>query len=244
LCCSFPHPSFSVDNLLTAYRSAPILDRLPIPLKTITFNGDLFPSQPPSIYRQDPSPEVDAEWKRISGTTGINLTNSEASRLGRLSPTLARFPDEWGYTEADGNVIAQVDVFHQIHCLNYLRQEVHFDYYYANRSMTLMRKVHVHHCIYMLLQNLMCTVDLNVITYNWIGKQHLPFQDFGLQKKCRDFEAILAWQREYEIDGKLYSTIRRPENVEPLQRPRCVVYDIFSPTEQPNDKDQFPPGCV
>lgn len=141
-------------------------------------------------------------------------------------------------------MIAQVDVFHQIHCLNMIRQELHFEYYYSNTPMTLMRKTHAQHCLYMLLQSIICTADLGIITYNWIGEGYLPFQDFGLQKKCRDFEAILDWQRVNEVNGDLYSTIRKPDNVDPLSRPRCVVYDIFNPEEAPSEKEMFPPGCV
>lgn len=90
----------------------------------------------------------------------------------------------------------------------------------------------------------MCTADLGVITYNWIGDGYLPFQDFGLQKRCRDFEAILDWQRANEVDGDLYSTIQKPDDVTAMERPRCVVYDIFSPEEAPERKEGFPLGCV
>jgi hypothetical protein len=228
------------------------------------FEGDLFASNPAPIYRLDPSPEVDAAWDRISGATGIPITNDELVKLGRDPNVVARFPEAWGYSEQkDGTIIAQIDVFHQIHCLNYLRREgqcistsfsseaafkpvlttntVHHDYYYANQTRTPMRNVHASHCVYTLLQNIQCQVDLDVVTYNWIGEEHRPFQDFNTMKQCRDFEAVLAWQRAHEVDGQLYLEITKPAEMTALPRPSCLIYDVFNVSAQPA---QLPPGCT
>jgi hypothetical protein len=77
-----------------------------------------------SIYIQNPSPEVDAAWDYISSEAGsiITINSEEVRRLGRDPATIVKAPEDWGFgTDA---FPAQIDVFHEIHCLNMLRKEM------------------------------------------------------------------------------------------------------------------------
>jgi hypothetical protein len=116
---------------------------------------------------------------------------------------------------------AQVEVFHQIHCLNELRKEVFRDYYYDQAEADERRLSHKMHCIHMLLQVLMCSADVGIITHNWVHSEKLqepktrPFPDFNVVKKCRDFDAILDWVRETgvkDVHGK-FPKLRHPAGV-------------------------------
>ena len=91
-----------------------------------------------------------------------------------------------------------------------------------------MRKAHLSHCFYVLLQNLMCEASVDIVTYNWMVGQQYPFPDFNLHHQCRDFEAILQWRKEHEVDGALYETIRPPEDIVLVRPPKELIYDIFS----------------
>jgi hypothetical protein len=59
----------------------------------------------------------------------------------------------------------------------------------------------------MLLQQLMCTADVGVISHYWLhdaaysDPKTRPFPDFSVEKKCRDFEGIMKWLREKGIKG-------------------------------------------
>lgn len=67
-----------------------------------------------------------------------------------------------------------------------------------------MRKVHAQRCIYTLLQNVVCAADFDVVAFNWTGERRESFQDFEMNEQYRDFEGLLEWLRENEVDRMLY----------------------------------------
>lgn len=77
-----------------------------------------------SIYIQDPSPEVDAAWEYISAYAKpiITIDRAEVTALGRDPDVIVKAPDEWNM--GDAAYPAQINVFHDIHCLNMLRKEM------------------------------------------------------------------------------------------------------------------------
>jgi len=77
-----------------------------------------------SIYIQGPSPEVDAAWDYISAEKGpiITVSRDEAKALGRDPEVIVKAPKSWGM--GDDAYPAQIDVFHEIHCLDMLRKEM------------------------------------------------------------------------------------------------------------------------
>ncbi len=59
------------------------------------------------------------------------------------------------------------------------------------------------------------------------GHQY-PFPDFSINHQCRDFEAILQWRLEHEVNGSMYEAIRPPAGLVPMRPPEQLVYDIIS----------------
>ena len=203
-----------------AYKTtAPVLDSLDISLLTWKINGSIQNTSPPSIYRQDPSPEVDAAWARITNLAPIAISRSDVLKLGRDPSRLSKFPESFGL--GSDAYIGRINVFHQIHCLDVLRKEASFNfpYYYGHQHPDFvpseLHKTHVTHCIYLLLQNTMCQANADIITHVWVERQVNPWPDFNLNHKCRDFEAVLKWQEDNSIDIEEFAMIRKPENVKP-----------------------------
>lgn len=64
---------------------------------------------------------------------------------------------------------------------------------------------HTMHCIHMLLQDLMCNVDVGIITHNWMRSGRdpeapaYPMADFSTQQKCRNFDAAAEWVRKHAV---------------------------------------------
>lgn len=149
-----------------------------------------------------PSPEVDAAWDSISAEDLqiITVSSSDIVKSGKDPSHSVKAPSSWGF--GDDAYIAQVEVFHQIHCLNELRKELFYDYYYHNAPRNELHISHKTHCIHILLQSLMCNADVGIITHNWIYDEKYsdpktrPFPDFSVEKKCRDFDSILRWLEE------------------------------------------------
>ncbi|MCJ1376916.1 hypothetical protein MMC17_000006 [Xylographa soralifera] len=203
----------NIDNKFlrrTSYYS-PILNDLSIPLTTTRLNGSFLNTSPPSIYRQPPSPAVDAAWERISLTRTIPISSADVLRVGKNPLKTAKFP--LSHNLGPDAYVAQIDVFHQIHCLNILRKELHFDYYYGSTypagraSEPAQQPMHVSHCLHILLQNLMCQASVDVVTHRWVDVQKHPIPDFSVRKVCRDFEAVLQHVEERSVE---FMSIRRP----------------------------------
>ena len=120
-----------------------------------------------------------------------------------LSKTV-KAPISWGH--GDDAYLAQIEVFHQIHCLNELRKNIHYDHYYRAPPDEV-HQAHVGHCIHMILQALMCAADVGVITHNWVRSEKVAeprervMPDFSVVKMCRDFDGLLDWAREKGVKG-------------------------------------------
>ncbi len=74
----------------------------------------------------------------------------------------------------------------------------------------------------MLLQNLICHADADIITHNWIHNERIkepktrPFPDFKVIKQCRDFDGLLGWANEDGVRdlNRKWNDLRVPEGMQ------------------------------
>ncbi|KAM7192633.1 protein of unknown function (DUF3328) domain containing protein [Rhypophila sp. PSN 637] len=203
--------------------SSPLFDKVDLSLHWEQLNGRIQDNT--SIFRLDPSTEVDSAWTRLTakGKEIITVDRPSVSKSGKNPDLCVKAPLSW-----------DPDVFHQIHCLNELRKEIHFDYYYgmdARLNGTSKPREHIdhkNHCIHMLLQNLMCHADVDIITHRWVhydlkNQPTRPFAeplaDFNLTKKCRNFDALLGWIQENAVQdlGHRWHELKMPQDAQFLQ---------------------------
>ncbi|OJJ42008.1 hypothetical protein ASPZODRAFT_126244 [Penicilliopsis zonata CBS 506.65] len=230
----YSHSDLNVDLKKTSAYS-PLFDLLDLRGSLYQINGRIHDKT--SIFRQDPSPEVDRAWDHISaeGKEIILVPGSAVSKSQKETNISVKAPTSWGGGE--NLYIAQIDVFHQIHCLNELRKEIWFDYYYgdnqdlsktSNSSFRRSHLDHKSHCIHMLLQTLMCHADVDIITHNWVHYNDInqpsrpyaePFADFNMIKKCRNFDHLLSWVEEHAVRdlAKKWHDLRMPEGATLVQ---------------------------
>lgn len=184
-------------------------------MSTVTFNNTLFVQDSPSIYRGFPSPEVDAAWSAISDLRPITVSKEDIEKIGKDSSKTVKVPDSWGL--GSKNHLAYVEVFHKIHCVDTLRRAAHYDYYYRDRygpeGPTNAYWAHISHCSYLLLQTLMCHADVDLFTYNWVGGQTHPYPDFVANHQCRDFDSIIKWTKERQMDVEHMLKFVKPDDV-------------------------------
>ena len=180
-------------------------------------NGSLLPDHPKSIFREDPSEEVDEAWERIANINPIHMTSADVANLGYDPAIVARWPEVYGL--GSDAYVGRLDVFHEIHCLNMLRQEVHYDHYFAKKwphGAPADHKIHLSHCIYVLLQDLMCSANTDPFIHYWVDIGDEPYPDFSINRQCKDFDAVLKWQEENSIPmNEFRGVIRKPEGVAP-----------------------------
>lgn len=87
----------------------------------------------------------------------------------------------------------------------------------------------------MLRQKLMCDADTSIITYNWLKGHANPQPNFNVQHQCRNFEAILKYARDNQVDKdtgeRIDVDLLKPENG------RIMEFDgepPFDPDEKPS----------
>ncbi|KAJ8121333.1 hypothetical protein ONZ43_g2184 [Nemania bipapillata] len=184
----------------SAFAYSPVLNDIDLPFSPKEMFAQRYHNQ--SIYVGQPSPEVDAAWDRIQEPMIWGVSGDDVRRVGKDASKAVKYDSAWGF--GDDLYMVEVDVFHQIHCLNVLRKGLvtNYDYYWGRRwgfEPPLDFKTHIRHCMSLLLQNLMCDADVEIITHEWNEEQPWPFPDFGPVKQCRDFDALLEWAESNKL---------------------------------------------
>lgn len=163
------------------HRAGPILDLVDLETQVKTVNGTLFPTKEASIARQLPNPAADEIWDEWEKTRVFPLTRAQIIKMGKNPAYVAKLEDGV-FGLGDDAYAGTIDVFHQLHCLNSLRQIVYGTYY--NRSMAngnlttpTIHEVHVNHCIDILMQALQCSGNVNVMTMDWVDTRVYPYPD-------------------------------------------------------------------
>ncbi|KAL4959709.1 oxidase ustYa family protein [Aspergillus stella-maris] len=194
---------------------SPILDAVDIPTYKTTLNGTLFAIPEHSIAREEPGPENDASWEQYETIFTHIVSRKEILKLGKDPDTVARFEDEyWGL--GDDAYMVQLDVMHQIHCLNILRKAA-FATYPGYKppsdkgSQDPTYWIHLSHCVDILLQNLQCNANTEVLTLSWVEDRAAPWPDFSVNRQCRDFSIIVDWQRGNAVNSEKFGKMTRPK---------------------------------
>ncbi|WXC61670.1 hypothetical protein SNK03_007544 [Fusarium graminearum] len=210
---------------------SPVLDSINFKLRPIETEGGLFEAKNPSKWRNSvkPDPAVDEAWEDLENIRVFPITENEVRRLGKDPELLVKFPPEYGL--GDNAYMAQIDMFHQIHCLNLLRHLAWAEYHRngtAKKPFSELHWIHVSHCTDILMQNLMCNGNLDIITFNWVETQTNPFPDFGVNHQCRDFDAIYEWQDKHSVPKEWGRNVTRPSGAKqiPISEEYYRIYGI------------------
>ena len=192
-----------------------LVDLSPIPVKV---DGRLHVSPNASIYRGDPSPSTDAAWDALAAEANeVILVNSTTlSRAGYNPSHYFKAPASWD--AGDDSFPVQIDVFHQIHCLNALRKQMHYDYYFGKefgeKGPDEMHWMHMKHCLHMVLQSLTCNANVDIVPHRWVEQDEVPFAQFGIVRQCRNFEALSDWNQGHAVRNvrDVWGKAKRPDD--------------------------------
>ncbi|KAF2114793.1 hypothetical protein BDV96DRAFT_660120 [Lophiotrema nucula] len=157
-----------------------------------------------NVFRQDAGPDVDAAWKSLGADYhAARIPQNQAARSG-LAADQVKIKQQYG-----GGYPAHVEGLHHLHCLNLLRKSLawNFNHYQKEglgpfKNDPAIVKYHVTHCLDILRQQLMCTVDVGVLGQVWYQPPSKPpqaFVDFNTVHKCRNFDAIRDWAEKHQL---------------------------------------------
>ncbi|KAI4248949.1 MAG: hypothetical protein LQ352_005799 [Teloschistes flavicans] len=189
-----------------------------LPYRSVFFNGTL---DYPSPWRGTPSPSLDAAWEtivRMESMEAFSISEEEYLKLGHpLDENVVRLDENQG-----GGIFAGLEVYHQMHCLNLIRQYTYPEYY-RNRSVTFtdppeLLRTHVDHCIEMLRQKLTCDADVGVITHTWVAQRETPWPNFNTLHRCRNWDGVVEWSEKHQAPGVPHM-MKRPSDIPGLDPP-------------------------
>lgn len=135
-------------------------------------DATLLQSEPRSIFRQEPSLRSRPRMaKNRRHATHSHITRESPSNWKRPTSQAVQIPESWGL--GNETYFGRVNVFHQIHCLDALRREAYFEHYYGKHypngfnDKGEFHRLHLSHCVYLLLQNIKCSASMDVYTHIW-----------------------------------------------------------------------------
>ncbi|KAH8713751.1 Cyclochlorotine biosynthesis protein O [Beauveria bassiana] len=135
------------------------------------------------------TPEVDEAWDDLYNKTLISQILPDAA--AQLPNATTRFSNDTDYH------IVELDVFHQLHCLNMLRKLVYPDAYptdlLSGSEEAEGNVFHLEHCYEQLRQSLQCASDLATITWQWSRKRKGFVGNVHTMHTCRNFDKIHEW---------------------------------------------------
>ncbi|KAK1993870.1 hypothetical protein LX36DRAFT_728702 [Colletotrichum falcatum] len=150
-------------------------------------------------FQKRPGLDVDSAWHQLLKYNNIVVRNDDLKNLNRTSVLLR---DGSGY-------LAGLDVFHELHCLNIIRENVFDDYYKLEPQSE--REQHILHCIDHLRQILMCHGDITPQTFEWVETKRYPVMKRQSAHVCRRWEPIVDWARQNEPSRKHGPILEHPQ---------------------------------
>ncbi|TGO30055.1 hypothetical protein BPAE_0008g00470 [Botrytis paeoniae] len=145
-----------------------------------------------------PSPELDEAWSRLLMNANVRVSAEDLEKAGVESIPL---------NDGSGKYYAILDVYHQLHCLKYIRHYMYKDIYDDVQPWT---PTHVDHCIDSIRQNLMCNADTAMMGFRWVNDSLEPKPNFRGQHECVNWESIEEWASERSFNPDDQANLRHP----------------------------------
>jgi len=126
-----------------------------------------------------------------------------------------------------------LEVFHQLHCVNLLRQVTYRDYYVNvsgdiadqenlqmhTGSVPCLKKprdllTYLDHCLEILRLHVQCSADVGVFTFYMLEGDPLPWPELDSWHTCRNFDKVRDWAAENSVGN-----MERPDLI-PVEVPK------------------------
>ncbi|VUC29060.1 unnamed protein product [Clonostachys rosea] len=153
---------------------------------------------------QGSSDEINRLWEDLYNDFAISLiTSNEAALLPNATSPMAQEPTKY---------MVQLDVFHQLHCLNLMRKLVYpsvFNLDLTSGSEEAEENLdHFEHCYDSLRQALQCNADLSTIYYEWVPERNRLVGNLATTHTCKNYDSIIQWARDHQYKGPLDYTAK------------------------------------
>ncbi|KAL9023681.1 MAG: hypothetical protein Q9196_007047 [Gyalolechia fulgens] len=144
------------------------------------------------------SNQEESEEKYMMGNGLISVTKEDIEKV-KHPDWSAQFPPEAG-----GGYIAATIGSHQLHCLHYIWQDHHMEYFPKTQDkqqrVPELYERHYEHCVDYIRQSLMCQFDTGIIPYNWVLDHQNPTPNANTHHKCVDWDALQSWLKDRAVE--------------------------------------------
>ncbi|KAJ5245945.1 hypothetical protein N7468_000928 [Penicillium chermesinum] len=155
-------------------------------------------------FTGEPRQEFDAAWNQILEPDLLDPKHETAMTIKISQEELSHLSDESIAFQDGSGYIAELAVYHEIHCVKILRRFLNMDYYYPNITKEKLdfEKVHADHCLEYLREAAMCRGDTTLTTFFW--KNEIPYSRVYSDHECVNWEALDTWARSRMVDMSSY----------------------------------------
>lgn len=178
-----------------------------------TLNGGVVNPEE-SIFQQDLSPEVSLAWLSLARQQVVPVS-AEYLRQRGVDPAVGvKIPEHYGF--GDDAYGAFSDTQHLLHCLNRVRKDVYFDYYFGSiwpdRNASDLHKAHTAHCLTVLRHFIVCESSMDLIPKVWRDGESRPVDEFVFARKCGNYDGLWKYMNTQGIDFWIFDTIEAAPN--------------------------------
>jgi len=165
----------------------------------IRFTGELKFYENNTMYRDypegepryfgPPNPEIDNAWHELLYASAVDLPEEEAQTI-----------KDFTWEEPQGGLYRTgLDVFHVLHCLDFVRRSLDTDYYKPT-DVNRLYFMHRDHCLDYIRQSIMCHADATPVRLEWRKESHFLIPKFDGYHTCRNFELLHQWSKERALE--------------------------------------------
>ncbi|CAG8960096.1 hypothetical protein HYFRA_00010574 [Hymenoscyphus fraxineus] len=145
--------------------------------------------------------EVDKAWDRIYYDQGDQMITPDELKIIEMPESSLKVKHP--VTGVEGYRVG-LEVFHQLHCVNLLRQVTYKEWYsdMASGDVTAKKEelqMHTDHCLEVLRTNIQCNADVGVFTFYMLEGDPLPWPQLNSVHQCRNYDRVLDWANKNSV---------------------------------------------
>ncbi|KAM7184993.1 hypothetical protein V8F20_011977 [Naviculisporaceae sp. PSN 640] len=142
-----------------------------------------------------PSPEVDDAWFALLEPFNTRVPPGKFEPMNRSSIQV---------TDDSGDYYVTLTMYHEIHCLMRIRWFLYPSYYlnktWEEQAQDRHTMGHFKHCIWSLLESVLCHADTSIRTFHWEENKSAPVADSYIpERKCVNREWLYEYTSNYSF---------------------------------------------
>ncbi|KAI1264668.1 hypothetical protein F5Y18DRAFT_76394 [Xylariaceae sp. FL1019] len=157
-----------------------------------------------SPFSKAPGPGLDAVWHEQLLGMNIRVTKDWLEPFGVDS---VRFRNS-------SDVLVQLGIYHELHCLKKLKHWIHYSHDVNTTSDARIEEeaAHIEHCLEWLRIAALCRGDTTLSTFRWSTTEPAFLEtEYPIPRQCVKPESLLGWAKQHAVDITRSDLLERPK---------------------------------